>query len=72
MPLLTRDIAFGRKFYIVEIGGDRADVYDWTVKTFGPPEHDAKGHRWFVTDDEYWFHKQSDRDWLIMRWSNGD
>ena len=68
MSLQSRDILFGRKFYIVEVA-DRLDVLNWTIDTFGPPETDSKGHRWFITDNELWFHKQSDRDWLIMRWS---
>jgi hypothetical protein len=61
---------FGRKFYIVEVQ-DTIDIeiYNWTVETFGPPEQDDRGHRWFISDGEMWFHKQSDRDWLIMRWS---
>lgn len=74
MSLQTRDILFGRKFYIVEITGGswRNEIYEWTHDTFGPPESDGKGHRWFLSNGEFWFHKQSDRDWLVMRWSNGN
>jgi hypothetical protein len=71
MSLQSRDILFGRKFYIVEVMEDplRLEICNWAEDTFGPPENDSKGHRWFMTDGELWFHKQSDRDWLIMRWS---
>lgn len=71
MSLLSRDIAFGRKFYVVNVGDDavREEAFKWASDTFGPPESDSKGHRWFLSDGEFWFHKQSDRDWLVMRWS---
>jgi len=71
MSLLTRDLTFGRTFYIVEIASvsQRNEIYEWTSDTFGPPENDSKGHRWFLLAGEFWFHKQSDRDWLVMRWS---
>lgn len=40
------------------------DVYDWCVKTYGPP-----GDRWYVYYGKYMFKNEQDRTMFVLKWS---
>ena len=68
---------FGECEYWVEVvpGGlfsDRRqkniEIDEWVVATYGPKSDWGYG-RWCAADGRYWFKKEADRDWFVVKWS---
>jgi hypothetical protein len=47
---------------------DWHDMHKWMIETFGNSNWSNKG-LWVGSDRKYWFRKESDRTFFILRWS---
>ena len=50
------------------------EMMAWMVETFGPSAVDGvwtPDMRWYANNAKFWFRDAKDRDWFILRWSNG-
>jgi hypothetical protein len=47
---------------------DWYDMHKWMKETFGDSNWSNKGP-WVGSDRKYWFRKESDRTFFILRWS---
>ena len=45
------------------------EIEEWVVATYGPKSDWGNG-RWTASDSRYWFKKEADRDWFIVKWSS--
>ena len=76
--LLSEGTVYGSRYYCVEpIGGSWLDMETWCLDTFGScgdkmlnsgpvPFPDE---RWYMNNRKFWFRREKDRNWFIVRWS---
>ena len=53
------------------------DMMTWCVETYGPSTSSIwsensipePGERWYANNSKFWFRREQDRDWFVLRWS---
>lgn len=70
---------FGKTYYTAEpVNADDKwpEMMSWMVETFGPsgtkenPGCWTPDERWYANNAKFWFKKQKDLDWFVLRWSS--
>jgi hypothetical protein len=75
---------YGARYYTVEPVVDFPlfnvpwyEMIGWVEETFGPSEGSIwfdknvapeAGQRWYANNSKFWFRKEEDRSWFILRW----
>jgi hypothetical protein len=73
---LSEGTVYGARYYCVEpVGGNWLDMETWCLDTYGNPgslwdknKAPEPNARWYMNDRRFWFRKEQDRDWFIIRW----
>jgi hypothetical protein len=73
---LSEGTVYGTRYYCVEpVGGNWPDMETWCLDTYGNPgsawdknKAPEPNARWYMNDRRFWFRKEQDRDWFIIRW----
>ena len=50
---------------------DWIDMEQWCTDTFGPTHKEGvwlPAKRWYANDRKFWFRKEADRTWFVLRW----
>jgi hypothetical protein len=78
--ILTEGRVYGARYYCVEpVGGNWREMEDWCIATYGTTtgciwsqEVDKttplRNERWYANNRKFWFRKESDRDWFLIKW----
>jgi hypothetical protein len=75
--VLSEGTIYGSRYYTAEpIGGNWLEMEDWCRETFGPGSRALWGEkvapypaqRWYANNRKFWFKREKDRDWFIIRW----
>jgi hypothetical protein len=75
--ILGESPVHGSRYYTVQPeGGSWAEMEEWCKQTYGEPgdmweSSDwcwPESARWLQNNRKFWFRKEADRDWFIMRW----
>lgn len=76
--VLSEGRVYGARYYLVEpVGGNWLDMETWCLDTYGSTGsiwQESKNltpeplQRWYMNNRKFWFRKQQDRDWFILRW----
>ena len=51
---------------------DWSSMEDWCKEQFGPTPVDGvwtPNARWYMNDAKFWFRKEADLSWFLLRWS---
>lgn len=68
--------AYGHPYWMVSPNGwagrgfEWRDMHQWCEKTFGPTGTvwSDEPQRWFANSGSFWFSREQDKDWFILRW----
>jgi hypothetical protein len=78
--VLSEGRVYGARYHCVEpIGGNWREMEDWCISTYGAStgsiwaqEVDKStplvNERWYANNRKFWFRKEKDRDWFIIKW----
>ena len=73
--VLSEGRVHGARYYCVEpVGGNWMEMESWCLDTYGNcgsawDKATEPNARWYMNDRRFWFRKEQDRNWFIMKWS---